>query len=64
MSTYRKYNLVLILILNGNKKDKSYYEIKSRLTDWRKLFDQAKYLKSNWSTPKYQMCEFRGHKKG
>jgi len=46
------------------KKDKSYYEIKSRLTDWRKLFDQAKYLKSNWSTPKYQMCEFRGHKKG
>ena len=45
-------------------KDKTYYEIKSKLTDWRKLFDQAKYLKSNWNTPKYQMNEFRGHKKG
>ena len=45
------------------KIDISYYEIKSHLTDWRKLFQRADCLKYNWSSPKYEMIEFKGHRR-
>jgi hypothetical protein len=56
-----KYGFFKFFFFNSIETDLNSIAVYSNLNDWRRMFERAEALKSNWSNSLYKMINLRGH---